>query len=251
MFWLVALGCDAKGIDLDAPVLTGSVHEVLETLRCNGLERALKTAVRVHIEWRAFDRALVRDVGHAPLRDGSRLLVGDAADSSQWRRIGSGWDFIYSEDVFEHIREGDLLRTVALMAENLNSDGIAVISPMIFTGISGGHLPEWYPHMVERDVVRRSAPWEHLREDRFRASSYLNRLPRRAWRELFATWFEILEETPLMPELGRRYLTPEAKAALAAYTEEELFSNKVRFVLRTRRTAQEARISFLDRHGSC
>ena len=35
-----------------------------------------------------------------------------------------------------------------------------------------------------------------------------------------------------MPELGRRYLTPDIRRELASYPEEELFSNKVRFVLR-------------------
>ena len=250
LFWLAALGCDVKGIDLDAPVLTGAVHEILETLRRNGLERALKTAVRTHVfdrrEWRAFDRALMRETGRTPLRDGSRLLVGDAADSSPWRRIGGGLDLIYSEDVFEHVPERDLIRIVALMAEHLDLGGIAVVSPMIFTGISGGHLPEWFPHLVEREVARRSAPWEHLRGDRFRPGTYLNRLTRHAWRELFATTFDIVEETPLMPDLGRRYLTPEVREALAAYSEDELFSNKVRFVLRPRSTARDARSASVE-----
>ena len=238
LFWLAALDCDVKGIDLDVPVLTGAIPEILETLRRNGLERALKTAVRTHFfdrrEWRAFDRALMREAGCTPLRDRSRLQVGDAADALNWRHVGGGLDLIYSEDVFEHIPKGDLSQILALIAENLDPNGISVISPMIFTGISGGHLPEWYPHMVERDLVRQSAPWEHLRGDRFRAGTYLNRLSRSAWRELFATRFDIMEEKPLMPELGRRYLTQEVKTELWPYDDDELFSNKVRFVLRPR-----------------
>lgn len=236
LFRLAALGCDVRGIDLEVPVLAGAPREILETLRRNGWERALKSAVRAHFfdrrAWRSFERAVMREAGRPPLRDRARLLVGDAADPAVWRRIGGAVDLIYSEDVFEHIPEADLRRVLALMAGHLRPDGIAIISPMIFTGISGGHSPEWLPARVDRDVSRRSEPWEHLRADRFPAGTCLNRLPRRAWRDLFAERFEIIEETPLMPELGRRYLTPDIREELASYPEEELFSNKVRFVLR-------------------
>ena len=54
----------------------------------------------------------------------------------------------------------------------------------------------------------------------------------RYWPALWRMYAARDEETPLMPELGRRYLTPDLRRELASYTEEELFSNKVRFVLR-------------------
>ena len=103
---------------------------------------------------------------------------------------------------------------------------------MVFTGICGGHHLEWYEHTLDRDDARETEPWEHLRRDRLPANSYLNRLQRRDYRALFAAHFDILEETEKRPGLGKRFMTPEVRAELAAYPDEELYSNAVMFVLR-------------------
>ena len=44
--------------------------------------------------------------------------------------------------------------------------------------------------------------------------------------------FELLEERVKYPDLGREYYTPEVAAELGDFSEEELFSNCVLFVLR-------------------
>lgn len=238
LFWLIALGHDVEGIDIDRPVLFGGLREFVATYRHNGLERAAKSLVRYFLfdrrKWRAFGQLVERHTGKPFRMPVERLFAGDAGDSALWTRLGKKYDLIYSEDVFEHIPEKDLDAVVQLMAAQLGENGIAVISPMIFTGIAGGHSLEWYPHEAEREFKRRSEPWEHLRGDRFPADTFLNRVPRAAYRAIFARSFDIVEETVLMPELGRRFLTSAVRRELADYTDDELFSNKVRFVLRIR-----------------
>lgn len=220
-------------------MLVGGLREAVATFRHNGLERTAKRLVRYFLfdrrKWRAFEQLVERHTGQPFRMPVERLFVGDAGDSALWTRLGNKYDLIYSEDVFEHIPEKDLDAVVQHMAARLDENGIAVISPMIFTGIAGGHSLEWYPHMVEQESKRRSEPWEHLRGDRFPADTFLNRVPRGAYRAIFARSFDIVEETVLMPELGRRFLTSVVRRELAEYTDDELFSNKVRFVLRRRK----------------
>jgi len=121
------------------------------------------------------------------------------------------------------------------MARTLSPQGLAIVTPDIFTGITGGHLAEWFHHLVEKDIPRASEPWEHLRKQRFPGNTYLNELSRADYRSLFASHFDILEEQVMNPDMGRRWLTPEIKAELSPWSEEELLSNNVRFVLRHKR----------------
>lgn len=239
LFWLAAMGCNVKGIDMDVPVLQGRAHEFFNTLRCNGPERAIKTFLRFFLadwhQWRAFKKIAKNHTGQPFIMPVERLLVGNAADISLWDRLEGGHELIYSEDVFEHITEPDLISIIQHMASHMTDNGVAIICPMIFTGIAGGHLIEWYPEVIDRNIKRRSGPWEHLRQNRFPADTFLNQLPRAAYREIFSRSFDIIEETELMPNLGRRFLTSEVRGDLAGFTDEELFSNKVMFVLRKRK----------------
>ncbi|MGB0631978.1 MAG: hypothetical protein ACPGRZ_14920 [Alphaproteobacteria bacterium] len=57
---------------------------------------------------------------------------------------------------------------------------------------------------------------------------------RRDYRELFAKHFDILDESVLQPGLGAALMTPEIRAELSDYSDEELFSNNVMFVLKPR-----------------
>jgi len=233
---LMSMGVNARGIDLDRPLLQLSVGQLAKIFNTNGFERALKTAVRALL-FDSRDRqgmsAALKRRGYRININPARFLVGDAATYD----FGSDQlDLIYSEDVFEHIPKSNLEKIVTTLSRILSPQGIAIITPNIFTGISGGHLPEWYWSEVEKDQKRTSEPWEHLRKKRHTANTYLNGLCRADYRALFAPHFEIVEEGVLFPDLGRRWLTPEVKAELAQWDEDELFSNQVRFILRTKNT---------------
>lgn len=231
---LMGMGIDVRGIDLDTPMLHFNLLGLFRILKKNGVDRAVKTAVRC-LFFDPREQAALREAmklrGYTTHIDPARFLVGDAATYDFGDRK---FDFIYSWSVFEHIPPADLSRLSARIAKMLTPRGIALLTPDVFTGITGGHLVEWYGHVVEADIARRSEPWEHLRKARYTANTYLNRLSRSDYRRIFTEHFEILEEKSIHPNMGRRWLTPELREELAAWDEDELFSNTVQFVLRPR-----------------
>jgi hypothetical protein len=230
---LAGLGADVAGVDLDVPLIRGTPREVYDMYRRNGMERAIKSLIRFacfDIVERRRLAAQLRKRGSELRIDPRRLRVQDAITLEL---PDKSLDFIYAEDVFEHIPVAGLRKLVPKMAGWLKPSGLALIRPCIFTGISGGHLAEWFPNKARRtDLQRRSAPWEHLRQRRFKPNAYLNELPRVGYREIFSQHFEILEEHVRAPQLGRDFLTAEVARELVTYSHEELFSNQVLFVLR-------------------
>ncbi len=227
---------DVWGVDLDKPLLRMSPKSLLEIVRHNGTERAVKSLARYCISdnhrWTQMAHEIERR-GQAFRVPEDRLKVANAASVSFWEEIGPV-DFVYSEDVFEHIPYESLEILVEQMAEALRPNGLALIRPMVFTGICGGHRLEWFPHTFDQNINRRTEPWEHLRKDRFPANTYLNRLTRQEYVEIFDRHFRILENKAVNPNQGRQFMTPEIRAELSNFGDEELFSNSVRFVLEPR-----------------
>ena len=103
---------------------------------------------------------------------------------------------------------------------------------MVFTGISGGHDVGWYPHKVESKHVERGPPWGHLYDEDLGADTFLNKLTRRETANSSKGASEIHAEELVYPLLGREYLTEDVAERLGNVPEEELFSNKVRFVVK-------------------
>ena len=236
---LHAISADVTAIDLDRPILSGRPGEFVDAWRRNGAARAIKSFLRFWINDGAERRAVYRALGARVIRRGlpaDRLAVASAAEAAFWTPFAGSLDLIVSEDVFEYIPAEALRSIVDRMSDALAPDGIAMIRPMIFTGISGGHHLECYEHRVAADMPRATRPWEHLRGDRHPADTYLNRMSRRDYRALFSVRFDILEERVKRPDLGRERMTPELRAELKDWPDEELFSNAVMFVLRRKRT---------------
>ena len=162
-------------------------------------------------------------------------MASDAGSDTFWQGFQEPFDFIYSEDVFEHLPLPVLDKVLLMMSKHISNRGVALIRPNIFSGITGGHQIEWYRHTLHEDHPRRSAPWDHLRQNQYPADTYLNRLLRKDYRAKFKEYFDVVEETTLQPDLGRKYLTEPIRSELAEYPDEELFSNQVLFVLRMKR----------------
>jgi hypothetical protein len=159
-------------------------------------------------------------------------MVGDAADLVL---EPASLDLVYSEDVFEHMPEESIKRLLPRLASWIGHKGICLIRPNVFTGITGGHLTDWFSAADVGAVRRRrSEPWEHLRKKRFSPNTFLNGMKRAQYRQLFEEHFEIVEENVRYPDLGRSHLTPEVAEELAEFGEDELFSNQVQFVLKAR-----------------
>lgn len=228
---------DASGVDAEAPIIEGRVKEWVSVLRRNGIERLAKSLVRHTLFDRKERTLLGQELARRDTRlrwDKGRFLVADAASL---RLPPASLDLITSEDVFEHIPLASLERICAGMAEWLKPSGLALVRPNVFTGITGGHHLDWNRRsFTVPGVTRETPPWAHLRNLAAEANTYLNHLSLADYRALFSTHFEIVEERVTDPELGREYLTPEVAQDLAAWSEAELFSNQVLFVLRPLRT---------------
>jgi len=233
LVWLYNSGVDVWGVDLDKPLLQPSMKSLVGVIRKNGTERAVKSLVRYCItdknQWRQLGSELKRK-GHPFVIPADRLIVDNAKNPNFWTGL-QPLNSIYSDDVFEHIPKEDLTVIAGKMANALRPKGLAVIRPMIFTGICGGHHLEWYPHTINEPTNRKTEPWEHLRKDRFSSNTYLNRLHRKDYAELFEKYFRILENEIIEPNLGRQFMTQEIRAELSQYSDEDLFTNSVRFVL--------------------
>lgn len=236
---LISLGYKASGIDLDSPVLRFRFNEFFNMYRRNGVERALKSAVRYIL----FDGADRRHLAAELSRRGrslqiveDRFLVGDTANVEF---EDNSLDLIISEDVFEHIPVESLQRLTKKMAKAVKPGGVCLIRPNIYTGITGSHLVEWYPQNLYNSGIRKnSEPWEHLRKKRYAADTYLNEMKRSDYRAMFLEDFDILEERVKLPMLGHEYLTPQIKEDLKDFDDAELFSNQVMFVLRKKKAIQ-------------
>lgn len=231
---LVSLGFDARGIDLDAPMLDRGWAALWRVLRTNGVLRFIKSAVRSLVFDAHERRALARVLAGrgAELRvEPSRFMVGDIANA----QLSPGSvDFLFSEDVFEHIPRAVLPAVCASVARALAPNGLALLSPSVYTGICGGHLVEWYPHTFKQSKVRRSEPWEHLRQRRFVADCFLNELTVADYLSHFEQHLEVVAVHNLSPGLGREFLTDNIQAALANYSVDELLSEKWQFVMKKR-----------------
>lgn len=172
--------------------------------------------------------------GRNPPLDADLFTVGDASNPESW---GDKYDLdlVYSEDVFEHIPLAGLEGICRLVSERLAPGGLFVVNVNLFTGVTGGHVPEWYHHRVELSEQKRTRPWEHLRSDKPVADTYLNRLLVSDYDQLFAERFDIRERRELYPNLGKEFLTPEIEEELRLFSREELLTNNLRYVLTPKR----------------
>lgn len=230
------MGVDVSGVDAEHPLLRLRPSAVAEMLRRNGIERTVKSLMRHLLFDRADARALDRGLQARGLERRLQLSRLTVADVGELTLPDRSLDLVFSEDVLEHIRPRTLESVLERVARWLRPNGLALLRPNIFTGIVGGHLLEWSRASMRVNPApqRRSEPWEHLRRRRFEANTYLNELTRADYRRLLARHFEILEERVAQPGLGREHYGERARAALSAWSEDELFSNQTLFVLRPR-----------------
>jgi SAM-dependent methyltransferase len=219
-----AFGARAVGIDTDYVPRRIGVKEFLAIRRSNGTERAIKTMARKALFDRAYYQALEESAGRTLPLAGVDLRTMDACalDFSD-----QTFDCIFSTSVFEHIHDIDAAAREA--ARVLRPGGLALIDVCVFCGISGGHHPEW-SHPDQQDVPRQVPAWDHLRQNLFPASTYLNRKRTGDYLATFQEHFSVVQMQPRYQ--GRRYLTDEIIQELQEYTPDELLTDSVRILAR-------------------
>lgn len=230
-FWLTLLlaseGANALGVDTEVTDPRRSLAKYRRILRENGLERAARTLVWDLLFAGPYYRGLEQSYG-APLRfdrvvleqtDGSRLPVADGSI-----------DWVVSHEVFEHIQ--DLTGVIAEVRRVLSPAGRAFLYVHHFTSLSGGHHIAWkHPDTAPSRVV---PPWDHLRARRYPLiPSWLNGVRADEYRQWFERELDIVEWRWL-PKEGEALLTPEIRAELADFREEELLHKGFIVVARRR-----------------
>jgi SAM-dependent methyltransferase len=224
-----ALGARAVGIDMDYTAKRAGVKEFLAIWRRNGIERAIKTMVRKVLFDQAYYRSLAKLAGRSLSLDDVSLRMMDACALDL---PDGSFDCVFSSSVFEHIH--DVESATQEVARVLRPGGIAIISICLFCGISGGHHVEWsYPD--EKDVPRKVPAWDHLRQNHFPASMYLNRMRERDYMAAFERHLDVVAVDAKCR--GERYLSDEIVAELRNYGRDELLRDSIEVLLKNRDVA--------------
>ena len=233
---LSSMGVNIQGIDLERPLYGFNVVRLLKVLKDNGFERFFKSFVRGIL----FDsRDLKKIKNELEIRGKSLVVneeimkVGNAGEKFHFE--DGSFTFAFSEDVLEHVPRPELSKLIDNLSHWLKKGSIVVLRPHIFTGISGGHNPDWYPHKVLDMSAPKETAWEHLIEKNFKVNTYLNRLKFDDYLKMFEKKFELLEIKHRHEKLGENYLTEEIYNKLRNdYSREELFLNQIAIVLRVK-----------------
>ncbi len=233
LFTLACLGVKVRGVDIEHPTL--SIKDIWRVKRLNGAYRALKGAVRFCTLdakfYRQFANAFEKRYGKPFARHIECLTVADATKIDFWRSLQKPIDFLYSEDVFEHIPGERLSELIGHMYNAMASPSVALIRPMVFTGIAGGHHIDWYTGTFHKPTRRSTPAWNHLLENDCAADTYLNGFRREDYKRILSEKFRLIEDVAELGRLGQEYLTPVLRERLSKWSDYELFSNTVRFVL--------------------
>ncbi|MEO1366279.1 MAG: methyltransferase domain-containing protein [Acidobacteriota bacterium] len=231
MSWLTLLlhsaGARASGFDTEWVEMGFKPSKYWSLWRANGLERALRT-----FAWDVFfARTYYRELGRIapfPLRfdglDVHRMSVTDMDFEPE------SFDLIVSHEVFEHLPDID--GALAGLERVMKPGALTYLYIHSFTSISGGHHIAW--KKPDTEPSQTVPPWDHLRERRFPdIPSWINGWREHQYRASFDARFEVLEWIHTERE-GEALLTPEIRAELSDYSEEELLTKGFIAIVRRR-----------------
>ncbi|MGD0116214.1 MAG: class I SAM-dependent methyltransferase [Dehalococcoidia bacterium] len=221
-------GADVVGVDVEIPTYSMGLGTLVRVAKTNGIERAAKSLLRHRLFDGRFFRELLAPYGGKLSFDRLDVRIMDATELSF---ADDSFDFVFSAWVFEHI--ADVAAAVREVNRVLRSSGVAWINAHLFPSLSGGHNLAW--HHPDDSPSHKVPPWDHLRDNRFPANAYLNKLRLADYRRIFAEGVDVIDEALTFQGIG--LLTPAIEAELAAkgYTREDLTAATVRFLCKKRR----------------
>jgi len=140
------------------------------------------------------------------------------------------FDLATSVAAFEHFLDGPSV--VAELRRVLRPGGIAWISIHLFSSPSGGHNLS-FTEFPLRTLPPGVEPWDHLRRRQLPFTVPLNEWRKEQYLQAFGRHFDILKTYCAMRE-GQAWLTPEVRAQLPGYTDDELTCAALVIVARRR-----------------
>jgi SAM-dependent methyltransferase len=135
----------------------------------------------------------------------------------------NSFDIVFAVTVFEHIAHVE--KASKEICKVLRKDGIVYLVIDLYTGISGSHNPLWYN-------TQKVPPWDHLRQQTSPLPTFLNKLRLNDYISIFKKNFEILYMELEEKHGAKELLTPDIRAELAEYSENELLSSALFLILR-------------------
>ncbi len=227
-----ALQCAANGARVTALDIAYIKPDFLplafyRTIRHNGVKRAAKSILRRVLWDDKYYHALEINAKKALRSYQSRIdfIVSDPI-GDEYPLPPQSFDLIASNAVLEHVI--DVPKFATEVAWLLNTGGYFYAIIHNFFSLSGGHNLEWaFPDEHPSSNV---PPWDHLRENRFPAWTYLNRYKPEQYRDAFAKYLQVLRFEGVginhdSGELeGERFLTPEVVTELASYPRDLLLT---------------------------
>jgi len=218
-------GANVIGIDIAVPTYRMSFSTFFRVLRLNGFGRAFKSLLRHILFDKHYFSKISQEYGKPINFDDIDIRIMDATHMTF---ESESFDFIFSRAVLEHVKDVETL--VREINRILSTRGIAVINIHLFPSISGGHRMEW--RNPDRSPSIRIPPWDHLRNNRFPANTYLNKITINEYRNLFHSYMNILEEHTLTE--GEKLLTKDIEDELTrkGYTREDLLISTIIFCVK-------------------
>jgi SAM-dependent methyltransferase len=226
---LQCAACGAEVTALDARyVHPGRLPVVFgRALVHDGFEAAAKLMVRRVLFAPEYYRVLESEA-HKDLRAHESEIEFVTCDPARntYPLASCSFDLVVANAVLEHVT--DVFLVAKEIRRVLKPGGYFHAIIHNFYSLSGGHCPEWaYP---DTDPSSRVPPWDHLREGRFPAACFLNRLKPEEYYESLSQYFDVLlfEGRDINHEPGgvegEKFLAGSVAVDLAHYSRELLLT---------------------------
>lgn len=207
-----SLGNKVTGIDiLYIGANESSLRKYCSILRCNGFRSLMEELLyKLSFKERAYYQALEEASG-LPLT--TERITFEQIGAENMGFPDETFDIVVSVATFEHLAK--VPQAVSELSRIMKAGAIAYIDINLFASPSGGHHFNWLN-------TAKVPPWDHLRQRKLPFTVYLNEMREHEYLEVFRRELKILEVIDIDKGEGSELLTPEIRAELRDYAEEEL-----------------------------
>lgn len=215
-----SIGANAIGIDVSFLNRHLSLKKYKSILRSRGLRETL--AYVIENGWFNFFyyKELEKVVPNL-FENNPELLEMDASKETF---SDNQFDLVISNAAFEHFK--DVSSVLDELDRVMKPNALLHVEIHLYHSLTGGHNCVWSDPDTQQVIIGKVPAWDHLREQRYPAHAYLNKLKEKEYYELFARRFKILDWIDEYWE-PKSFLTPKIKLELKDFTEEELLKRAI------------------------
>ncbi|MBD3234067.1 MAG: methyltransferase domain-containing protein [candidate division Zixibacteria bacterium] len=210
---ILAQDNEVHAIDLNVIIYSWAPLRITRMFTKDGIIRGTKTVVRKAL----FDKKYHEKLAECAGKRLTKMPEFHTMNAEDLDFLDSTFDFVFSVAVFEHIRNVET--AVTELRRVLKPSGIFAIEINPFTGITGGH------NLYGKDETTTEVPpWDHIRQNLYPATTYLNKLRLGDYRDIFSSYFDDVHFIENESNQYKKYLTNEIREELSDYSEHELLT---------------------------